>query len=144
MTGLVRNTRYQYQVRVFCNNAWTGWSSNKTFTTTSSLLGPDTAPIVTDGVVSSAGNLDATDWELKVYPQPARDVLSLEFRVTEENQLRASLYDLTGKLIKSVPLGIFTIGTYTSQVELENLHPGMYLLQVTGNQYNKQLKIMIQ
>ncbi|MFN7117970.1 MAG: M12 family metallo-peptidase [Saprospiraceae bacterium] len=142
LTGLSRNTRYEFQVQVFCNNAWTSWSAGKTFTTASSFDEPG-ANALAGTMPSSPGGVNA-EWELKAYPQPATDILSIEFRVHQESPLHAAIYDLTGKVVKTIPLGVFTPGTYTSQVTVESLHPGIYLLQVIGNEYNKQVKIVIQ
>jgi hypothetical protein len=143
ITGLTRNTRYDFQARVFCNNAWTAWAATKTFTTanTGALQGGNEP--TTSGTLPTTEAINV-DFELKAYPSPATDYVSLEFRVEEESQMRVALYDLTGKQLTSIPLGIFTPGTYTTQVPLENVHSGIYLLEMTGNQASKRIKIVVQ
>ncbi|MDX1941912.1 MAG: M12 family metallo-peptidase [Saprospiraceae bacterium] len=144
VTGLTRNTRYEFQVQVFCNNAWTTWSSSRTFTTTNTAGLPSEDELIVEGILLPSNEDIALDLNLKAYPQPANDELSLEFRIIQESQLQVNIFDLTGKLLKTIPLGDFTPGTYTSQIPLNQLRPGIYLLQMTGNQQLQRIKILIQ
>jgi len=172
ITGLRANTNYTFQVRVNCTTGWTSWSASKTFRTLSSTGNITPGEELTDAMEeavsetptlnngSSTDNhqhdLPATmlsqkattllpeDFNIKTYPMPARDYIAVEFSLYEENKVQLSLRDLTGRTLQVIPLGTLQAGNYTERLTLENGLRGLYLLEITGNETSKVVKILIQ
>ncbi|MCA1746956.1 MAG: T9SS type A sorting domain-containing protein, partial [Bacteroidales bacterium] len=77
--------------------------------------------------VKSTGSVQAESASLKQYPNPVKDLCTIEFDREEEGPCRFTLTDVTGKIIVSTtsyPAG----GKLT--VDLSGVHPGLYIYSV--------------
>ena len=70
---------------------------------------------------------------LSAYPNPFVDILKLQFNTASNTNLLASIYDLSGKLVKEVDLGYLTKGLYVKTINLSNLASGAYKLVLNNN-----------
>lgn len=75
---------------------------------------------------------------LKVYPNPASDFIQMTFS-KDLGQKTAVLYDLSGKLLRSWNLG----SGMSAQIEVNGINPGLYLLQLNGNNSVINTKVII-
>lgn len=64
---------------------------------------------------------------IKVYPNPATDILNISFDY--QNAKEVKVYDLSGKLMSTTPL----VSTET-QIALNNFETGIYLYQIINNE----------
>ncbi|HTN46722.1 MAG TPA: T9SS type A sorting domain-containing protein [Flavipsychrobacter sp.] len=67
--------------------------------------------------------------ELKVYPNPATEMLSVEFNSTRENEIHMSLINSVGQVVRSVRYKN-TAGKQHLVISTEGLMSGFYILQV--------------
>ncbi|HOI00663.1 MAG TPA: C10 family peptidase [Bacteroidales bacterium] len=83
--------------------------------------------------LGGAGIEDAA-WQtsLQVYPQPARDQLTIDIYADRPERLEATLMDITGRELRTQSLDIQT-GQGQYQLDVRGLRAGVYLLQLEGN-----------
>ncbi len=67
----------------------------------------------------------------KIYPNPAKGEFYLEMDNKVAGVMTASFLDISGKLIKTQNLGASGIGLNSKKIDVSNLSPGMYFLQVS-------------
>jgi hypothetical protein len=77
----------------------------------------------------------AVQHDLRVYPNPANETINLDFRVEDKANLQLEIFDLSGKLVKSVTRNFNTSGKQSEIIDIAELAPGSYLLKthVKGN-----------
>lgn len=80
----------------------------------------------------------AAEDNFKVYPNPVRDVLNLDFGSSLPADIEVQLFGIDGRLIKSTKLAT---GIHKSQLQLDDLQRGVYLLTFPGNK-NRSYKIV--
>jgi len=71
-----------------------------------------------------------TDEELKIYPNPCRDYLTIEFPQNKKNTTDISFYNMLGNLVMQED----NITTTRVQMNLAHLPQGYYLLSVNQNE----------
>ena len=108
INGLSPSTLYYWRVKANCST----YSNAKTFTTTSSLINPD----------------QLGDPELKVYPNPAEQVLNLDFSGLLFPGTQAYITDATGRLVLESPM-LQAVQT----VDIARLAPGLYVVTIVQN-----------
>jgi len=71
---------------------------------------------------------------LTMYPNPVKDYTTIEFEVSESNaNVSYTIYDLSGRVVKSVELGRHACGIHTANIPID-LVGGTYLMQLkAGN-----------
>jgi len=68
---------------------------------------------------------------LRVYPNPAKDIVTLSLESAKPGVLTAELFDLTGKKVMTESINIGS-GKAAYKLYLNNLHPGFYTLTLTS------------
>jgi len=85
--------------------------------------------------------VDPYIFEAKLYPNPAIEVTILELDITTEESFNINLYNLSGQLIQNVYTGFLDTGRQRFGLELYDLTPGMYIVQVSSINQNETLKL---
>jgi hypothetical protein len=67
---------------------------------------------------------------LVLYPNPTKDFIHLTFTTLETETITISLYDITGRLIKTINQGQKTKGTFNSKIDLSQQESGIYFLKL--------------
>lgn len=80
---------------------------------------------------------------IKIYPNPSTSNISISFVLQKEDQLSASVYDLTGKLVWNRSLGILASGKNELDITLSGLSKGTYILQINGSSFRAQEKLCL-
>jgi len=81
---------------------------------------------------------------LSIYPNPASDKITVAFDLPETGPVEISIYDLQGKMVKNINLGVRPEGRHDAIINCRNLGAGTYILRLTmGNQY-KSSKFIVQ
>jgi hypothetical protein len=75
-----------------------------------------------------------------VFPNPVRDMLSVNFKGMEEGQYSLVLFDNLGKLISKSEASI-TGSNQLVQLKINEVAAGNYFLQVENKNFNKTIKI---
>jgi glucose/arabinose dehydrogenase len=76
-----------------------------------------------------------------VYPNPAKDQFNVALTLTQSSKVTATLYDVTGKQVRSLMDQTLSSGSHNQQMDVNGLAPGYYLLKITAgnNTYNHKL-----
>jgi hypothetical protein len=118
--GLMLNTSYDWQVRAVCNNSAAGpWSTIDNFTTLASKESVDFATETINNNVS-------------VYPNPVRDVLTVEVTTEVAQNTVVKVFDMSGRLVKQIQANA-EIGLNNIAVNLSDVSAGVYQVQVFAN-----------
>jgi hypothetical protein len=117
--GLTLNTQYEWQVRAVCNGAPSAWSAIDMFTTLASKQSVDFATETINNNVS-------------VYPNPVRDVLTVEVTTEVAQNTVVKVFDMSGRLVKQIQANA-EIGVNNIAVNLSDVSAGVYQVQVFAN-----------
>ena len=77
--------------------------------------------------------------QVTVYPNPVIEMTTVRYEITSETDVEVILYNLTGKKIRVEQLGYQVPGTHEFSLDIGNLNPGMYILQIHTNSNNSGL-----
>jgi hypothetical protein len=77
------------------------------------------------GGLVGVDNLDASEGGIRIYPNPAADFCTVAFSEFSNGPVRLSVLDASGKLVKTL-----TIAQQYSVLDLNELHGGLYFLQI--------------
>jgi hypothetical protein len=83
------------------------------------------------------------EMNIGIYPNPATTSVNVYFLLTEEEQATISIYDLTGRRIKSSELGVLTAGPQETRISAEGIKPGLYLVHTKIGQTTYSHKLTI-
>ena len=75
---------------------------------------------------------DLNNLGFEVYPNPAKDAVSIKFNEAINNGLTWSLIDIAGRVVLSNKLNSVSSGQ-TERINIENLNKGIYMLRVNSN-----------
>jgi endoglucanase len=78
--------------------------------------------------------------DINVYPNPAGNSITIAGTAANDDKLSVFLYDMEGRLVKKEQWQQAR-GAYSKAITVDNLAGGMYWLQVSGNGYNKKVKL---
>jgi len=79
---------------------------------------------------------------LTVYPNPASNDVSVSFTLKQNSDVKVSVYDLNGRLVKSIET-VQVNGTYKKTISLSDISSGTYLFKVSTNNQAFSQKITI-
>lgn len=88
-------------------------------------------------------SLEMLDSKLKVYPNPAKDELHIEFGSGQNTDVSIQVYDLSGRMYIDFRTG-HDPGSRTSAIYTGNLSPGTYILVCSGNDVSYHGKFIIE
>lgn len=89
---------------------------------------------------TSVGNISGNNgFAVSVFPNPAKDLLTIQIDGVMKGKGTITVYDLSGKLVRRVELA-----SGKSQVNISDLRAGMYLLQYTDNETSGMMRIQKQ
>ncbi len=103
-------------------------------TTSSKVIFVVKAPV---GILESA----AAETAFSVYPNPAKDELSLEISSSENNSGSYSISGIDGKVVLRKELG-FVSGTLVEKIDISSLARGHYIIGLTRNGNTSYKKIL--
>lgn len=84
---------------------------------------PDVCPLV------STNDLNLAAWGISVFPNPTMDVLQVRFDATDNKQLTATIFDLSGRSVLQHIL--LTPSFDPTLIDCTTLQPGIYFLHLT-------------
>ena len=136
LSGLSTSTAYSWLIRTWCNNAQSGaYSNTVTFTTLAQ------SPAGGDDNGSALVNVDASQ-SMMVYPNPAKDNITVEFTAAESGTINLNIYDLVGQVVLSkqsaVHEGLNVVTTNTA-----TLRDGVYIIGLESRGVLQRQRIII-
>lgn len=78
---------------------------------------------------------------LNIYPNPSEGVFEVEVYSYEGDQLKLEIFDLSGRLIKSI--AVVDTGVVYIPLDLKSFGSGIYYLSLTGNNYQNSVKKVV-
>jgi hypothetical protein len=85
----------------------------------------------------------ASDGMISVYPNPARDLLNIEYMMDEAGTFRAELRNLQGAIVGMIDNTSKPAGINMEKVNVSNLPSGVYMLHVACGDYLFTKKIVV-
>jgi len=80
---------------------------------------------------------------IAVFPNPAKDNITVVLDVAISEKFKLELYNAIGEVVYAQELNNLSIGSHRIQINSQNINPGMYMLSVKSEKYNKVKKVMI-
>ena len=94
-----------------------------------------------EDILSDISENDLNNNSLKIYPNPAIDMLFVECRV--ETEITIELYDVTGQLVLKSQSEKPNQGKVKSEIDISSLPEGIYLVQIETNETTLSRKVII-
>ena len=88
-------------------------------------------------------DLSKTINHLKVFPNPAAYLISVEMELTKSQPIRLNLYDALGRPAITGHEEQLPAGNHQLQMEVDRLPPGLYTLQVRSDDRKTSRKVMV-
>ncbi len=80
---------------------------------------------------------------LKVYPNPISEKGTIGYYLKENTNVDLSIYDMQGKLVKSINLGKQNSGTHTTQFDTAELRSGSYFVMLKAGESKAEAKLLV-
>jgi parallel beta-helix repeat protein len=122
-SGLLPATQYWAHVRSHCNNVYSispGWTTI-TFTTLQA---------------TDVNNVSGNDNEILVYPNPVKDVLTVQVADKMEGTANVAIADIAGKILRTV-----LITKQKTEINVSGLPSGLYFVKYTNDRKTVVTKV---
>jgi hypothetical protein len=80
---------------------------------------------------------------VKLYPNPAQNLVNISFRAPQANMLKVSIVTISGMLVYSNNIDNFS-GTYSEAINVSGMARGVYFLNLLSDQGNLVKKLVIE
>ena len=80
---------------------------------------------------------------LKVYPNPFRDQIHIEYSLAEESKVRLEVFDVLGKVIEILDEQVLNPGNYSTKWDASSQSEGTYFLKLTTEESSAMRKIIL-
>ena len=131
-----------YNAKIILNNFSTGGNieynkaSNKLF-----VVSGTSQKLFDMSGISSVDNND-TDYEV-LYPNPANNSVNLDFNLEQTSNVKITLTDLKGNMIKLINDEVFEQGKHTISTSVSELSAGTYFINIITQSSSKYYKLII-
>ncbi|MFM2202270.1 MAG: hypothetical protein RL040_1470 [Bacteroidota bacterium] len=71
-------------------------------------------------------------WQALVYPNPASDVLHIQYELPAQEEVTVALFDVQGKQVFQKPIGKQTAGEHLEKFDIAHLPAGNYVCRISG------------
>jgi hypothetical protein len=85
----------------------------------------------------------SNDAQINVYPNPAKDEISVAVNSAKASDISVSLYDITGKLVVSLLNEKANNGLVNYKMDISAVPAGMYFVKIQTNQIVKTVKVVV-
>jgi hypothetical protein len=140
VTPVVLSNQGGYSVVSGNSISWTvGEPVSETYSTTNNIatMGFHQPEI---GLLTMLSQQSGDPGSVLVYPNPVRDLLTVNFKGMDEGQYSLVLFDNLGKLISRSDASI-TSSNQLVQLKINEVAAGNYFLQIENRSFNKTIKI---
>ncbi len=95
------------------------------------------------GITENTGmNYHITNLKLQIYPNPVRKKCNVKYTLSKQTQVKISLFDVTGRLIKGIINEHQNAGFYHKIFDISNLAQGIYFIRLNTDNHLKIKKII--
>jgi len=121
---------------------------NSTYTFTGIITGRDAVYVLNprkdaDFAVVSAIEEPVRNGSFTVYPNPVSDFANINLNLQKTAKVQFTIFDMSGKLIKTVDYQSIEAGIHELQISFEHLRAGNYMLQMNNNGETLTTKISV-
>jgi hypothetical protein len=81
--------------------------------------------------------------EISLYPNPVIDQITVSFELSKSANTLINIYDLTGKLVKTIGLQHEPAGTVNYRIDVKDLHNGTYILHLIAGEKQTSTKFIV-
>ncbi len=92
---------------------------------------------------TSVEDISGSATPVNIYPNPARDAVTLELTLSETEQVHIAIYSLTGETVSTDDHGVLPAGTHSLTQHLGNLNAGMYIVRIQTNTGRETLRLQV-
>lgn len=85
----------------------------------------------------------ATENSMRVYPNPASDILNIKLTVNEKTNASIVIYDMFGREVKSIRQQYFNAGNHSVITNLNGLSDGQYIVRMESENETLTKKVII-
>lgn len=82
--------------------------------------------------------------EIKLFPNPAKNELSLNFNFSDAAPVNINIYDMVGKVVKSETIKDYKGGNYEKVYKIDEFKNGTYLVEFSQNKQKVVRKLRIE
>ncbi|MBI5542134.1 MAG: fibronectin type III domain-containing protein [Bacteroidia bacterium] len=132
LTALEANTTYNCRIRTYSGGTYSNYSPILSFTTAS------TAKSYTELTESTM-----TLFDINTYPNPATDVINLDFNSEKEGLINLSIYNINGMLCETTIIEN-SVGQNHFLFKINNLSSGIYFMILSKNDFSYKTKLIVQ
>ena len=103
----------------------------------SKLVAPTEFNITGDATENGARVLpsgNAPGWDLSISPNPASGDVELSLTAGNTGNASVEVFDATGRQVRTMPLGMLTMGDHEMELPTDGMPNGMYFVRVIGTQ----------
>ena len=97
--------------------------------------------------VEVKGNVGLNETEnvnnVSLYPNPTSGKTNIAFELTENANVSINLFDISGRLVKTIPTQFLTSGTNNIAFETAELNSGIYFTNISTDTYSKTYRLVI-
>lgn len=103
---------------------------------------------IDDIFLEGTGVVGITEYEgafpMGVYPNPAKEVINVNYTMQKPSQLMLNIYSMEGKMVSSEDKGTAAVGSGTIQVNVADFAPGIYFVQLQTEYGSTTKKIVVE
>lgn len=110
---------------------------------TGTILAVDYKDIKRNGVTQVGINEEEMISMLRVFPNPASDILQINYTLNQASVVKLQLLNTQGQVVKQLATTSTAIGEQMSYFDLTGLAKGLYFLQLTTNSESRFEKVMV-
>lgn len=112
-------------------------------TTDDNLFSIDEIKVSGNGINLGREKINAQSFEIKTIPNPSSDVVRIEYTLTDIATVQLGLYDVAGRLVKSISSGTQLKGNYFFNVDVKDLTAGIYNVVLNSSKGSFSTKITV-
>jgi hypothetical protein len=81
--------------------------------------------------------------EMSIFPNPTNSIASINYNLSQTDDINISIIDAMGKIHNSISLGVKSIGRYNYSLSVDNLTSGIYYCVIKGKNSQSYQKLVI-
>lgn len=93
--------------------------------------------------LGSKGTNSTFESKMKMYPNPVVDNATIEFNLKAQENVKLSVYSISGRLVYTEDLGLLQKGERKINIQLNDLSSGSYILTLQGSNEIKSTKFLV-
>jgi len=137
VSGLLSSTDYEWYITATCSSGNSLPSARSYFTTD-----PEQAGITSLSTFSP--EVPGIQGQLKIFPNPTKGRSVISFTSPKAGRVSLTVYDITGRLVKTITNGELNEGDHTFKLDVNNFKVGIYLLRMQSGQISQTRKFIVQ